>query len=165
MKRITLILILTGIKTMAISQVNWNFEAGKTLGTNYKLPLSCMSIGYRYNFFTIEGGFKTNWTEYYSLFYSSAGVETKSKLFIGVNCGLGITTDLPQIDRYYNPQTGETTVIKQGYETKTITALYSNIKIGIRIKVTDYSVVVPYLSWSNCWNKNYLSIGLKITSK
>ncbi len=150
---------------MAFSQGFAFAEVGKTIGTNYKLPLSVLGGGYRYNCFTIEAGMKTNWQEYYSLFYSSVGVESKGKIFIGVNAGIGVTTDLPMRDTYYNPQTQETIIMKQGYTTKTITAMYSNIKLGYRIKITDYSVVVPYFSWSNCWNKNYLSIGLKITSK
>ncbi len=165
MKKLLLILILTCFYAMANSQGFAFAEVGKTIGTNYKLPLSVLGGGYRYNCFTIEAGMKTNWTEYYSLFYSSVGLETKSKLFLGGNIGIGVTTDLPQIDRYFNPQTGETTIMKQGYETKTITAMYSNIKLGYRIKITDYSVVVPYLSWSNCWNKNYLSLGIRLTSK
>lgn len=160
MKRITAILIfITCCKAMAKSQSNYMIGVDKTIGTNYRLPSLHLGYGFKKDIFTIEGGLKTNFQEYYSMLFGSLGIESKGKLLVGVNAGLGITFNVPQLDRQYIPETGETKIISEGYQSKSISSFYGNFKMGYEVlkgvKVFG-SYSIGFKSWAG--------IGIKLTS-
>lgn len=160
MKRTTIITILTCFYAMATAQSFYTGELSKTIGTSYKYPAIGLGYGYKYKIFTSEFGLKTNYNEYYTLLFSSIGVESKGKLLVGVNGGIGINFSIPQLDRQYFPETGETKVISEGYQSKTITSFYGNFKMGYEV----LKGVKVYGSYSIGF-KNWLGVGIKLTAQ
>lgn len=171
MKRITLmLLILTGCKAMAVSQTFYFFEVNKLTGTHYKYPAGVLGAGYQQKLpiknlkATSEIGLRTNWNEYYTYPYIGSGLLYRGKIIIGVNAGLGIMLSLPMQDRYYNPQTHEISVIKEGYSTKSIGLGYYGGRLGYRIfNVGNDSGVWLYASYNKTGKFEWKGIGLLFT--
>lgn len=160
MKKIFLVSVLTFFYAMVSAQSFYTGELSKTVGTSYRHPAIGLGYGFKKDIFTGEFGLKTNYNEYYTLVFSSVGIESKGKLLVGVNGGLGITFSIPQLDRQYIPETGETKIISPGYQSKTITSFYGNFKMGYMVLkgVTAYgSYSIGFRSWA--------AIGIKLTSK
>ena len=160
MKKLLLLISLTCFIAMAKAQSFYTIGADKTIGTNYKKPALSLSYGYKHDIFTGEFGLKTNFNEYYTLLFSSVGIESKGKLLVGVNAGLGWTFNIPQLDRQYIPETGEIKVISDGYQTKSICSYYGNLKLGYMV----LKGVTVYSSYSFGF-RNWAGIGIKLTSK
>lgn len=150
-----LIFLLLPIFSQA--QTGFDLNAGKTLGTHYNMPYVGLGAQYSHDMLFAEAGMKTNWNEYYTLFYAGAGVQTKGKFYLAISSGISYTASLPQQDRYYDPATGITTVKTAGY-TKAVCALYDNVNIGYRIKMD--CDVIPYIGCSASWRKEWVSLGV-----
>lgn len=127
----------------------------------HKLPALELSAGYKHSMFTAEAGLKTNYQEYYSLVYGSAGVETKGKLLLGLNAGIGWTFIIPQLDRRYDPTTKTYTTLKEGYTTDGIWAAYVNAKAGYEV----LNGLTLYGSYSYSWEWSWCGVGVRLTSK
>lgn len=87
MKKILLVIVLTCFYAMVSAQSFYFGEVGKTIGTHYRLPAISLGYGFKQNVFTIEGGFKSNYSEYYTLLFSSVGLESKGGDYIHVKAG------------------------------------------------------------------------------
>lgn len=168
MKKILLVVILTCFYAMVSAQSFYFGEVGKTIGTSYKLPAISLGYGFKQNVFTIEGGFKSNYSEYYTLLYSSLGLESKGKLLVGGNGGIGWTLNIEQLDRRYIPETGETKILHEGYEEDVICNVYGNLKLGYEVlehfkvfkKETSLKV---YGSYTYSFRSSF-EVGIKLSS-
>lgn len=158
MKKLLLILILTSIKAMVGAQVHYDFELSKTIDTKYSKPALGLSAGYKYDLLNIEGGIKTNFNEYYTLLFLSIGAETKGKLLVGANVGIGSTFNLPRNDRILI--NGEYQYISKGFDKNSITAIYGNCKLGYEI--IDRMFVYGSYSFSYKWQ--WVSVGIKLSN-
>ncbi len=164
MKRITAVLIIiTCCKAMAKSQSYYMIGIDKTIGTNYRLPALHLGYGYKYKIFTSEFGLKTNYNEYYTLAFTSIGLESKTKLLYGVNAGIGWVFSIPELDRKFDPVTKETKTITEGYEEKVICSYYANVKVGYPLFKVFSMQGIGYGGYSVGF-KSWDSIGIKLTS-
>lgn len=105
---------------------------------------------------------KTNWQEYYTLFHLNVGIESKGRFLIGVNGGGGLTMEIPQLDRRYDPITKEYTTITEGYDTNGKLRLYGNAKIGYRFLEIDNTGATVFGSCSYSWKLCWVSAGIRI---
>jgi len=158
MKRTSLIAILTCYLAMASGQSFYTLETGKTIGTKYVLPYAGLSYGFKKDLFTGEVGLKTNFQEYYTLAFLSFGAETKGKLLVGANFGIGTTFNLPRNDRVYVD--GRYEYISKGFDKNSITAIYTNAKLGYMV----LNGVYAYAGYSYSYDWSWATIGIKLTS-
>ena len=159
-----LIIFLTCLKAGATAQSFYTGEITKTTGTKYAYPAIGLGYGYKHGIYTSEFGLKTNYNEYYTLAFASVGVESKTKLLYGINAGIGWTFSVEQLDRKFDPATGETKTITEGYEDDAICAYYANVKLGYPIFKVFGMQGIGYGSYSVGF-KSWASIGIKLTSK
>lgn len=158
MKNILFVIVLTCFYAMASGQSFYSGELSKTIGTSYKYPAIGLGYGYKYDLFAAEFGLKTNHSEYYSLVFLSVGAETKGKLLVGANFGIGTTFNLPRQDRVYVD--GRYEYISKGFDKNSITAIYTNAKLGYMV----LNGVYAYAGYSYSYDWSWATIGIKLTS-
>lgn len=163
MKHLTISLLLALISLGSFGQQHFSIDLGKTSGTRYATPALGISSGYKAGMVTTEIGFKTNWTEYYSMAYLHAGMETSGRLFFGISAGPGYTLNIPQLDRLYNPETGKTDTISMGYATKGIWDLNAKALIGYKALKIGNNYAAVYASGTVGF-RSYFSVGIKFSS-
>ena len=157
MKTVLLIICLTFCKAIT-AQSSYSFEGVKTIGTHYKLPAIGLSYAYKHDLFVGEAGMKTNFQEYYTLLFLSVGAETKGKLLVGANFGIGSTFNLPRTDRIYHDRQYE--YLSKGFDKNSITAIYGNAKLGYQI----FDGCYMYGSYSFSYKWQWVSVGIKLSN-
>lgn len=130
--------------------LNGTMEMGWSNPNPKNVPVGGVGVLYKYKFLTADAGIISHGNEYYSHIYLDLGIETKGRLFLGVNAGEGFMINIPQLDRHVVTP-GDTVIIRHGYDSKTVMVARINAKLGYYI--TNEAAV--YLSASQNFGQLY----------
>lgn len=170
MKKVIMIALIAIVSLTSQAQHFFTIGSGK-LSVNHRSSYFELGYGYKVSNFVVSGGAKWNHNNYH-LYHFEGGFQTKGRVLLSITEGFAWTANIPQQDRYYNPETGETIYLSKGYTTLGIWSGQTTALVGYRFVVgrdgdefKDCEKVCAFVGYTSAWRFNWVGAGVRLELK